>query len=133
MLPREEEKIAAHIGVSLKELRLRFETSRWRFPSLRERHNGRCIMNGDDGRCKIYICRPLECQTWPFWPELLDSPEAWSDAAKHCPGMNTGPLRSYEGILAVLAEHIAYVNRLTVEWGRSRSFGGKPVGAADRG
>jgi len=40
--------------------------------------------------CTIYPVRPLQCRTWPFWPELLSSPENWNRAAKRCPGMNTG-------------------------------------------
>jgi Fe-S-cluster containining protein len=40
--------------------------------------------------CSIYEVRPIQCQTWPFWPENLDSPQAWQDAASRCPGMKAG-------------------------------------------
>jgi uncharacterized protein len=40
--------------------------------------------------CSIYPVRPLQCRTWPFWPENLDEPEAWDRAAKRCHGMNHG-------------------------------------------
>ena len=26
--------------------------------------------------CRLYKARPAQCRTWPFWPELLESPEA---------------------------------------------------------
>ncbi len=38
--------------------------------------------------CKIYDVRPLQCRTWPFWPENLQSHEAWQLAARRCHGMN---------------------------------------------
>lgn len=38
--------------------------------------------------CSIYKVRPLQCRTWPFWPENLASPEIWKRAAKRCHGMN---------------------------------------------
>jgi Fe-S-cluster containining protein len=40
--------------------------------------------------CSIYPVRPLQCRTWPFWPENLSSPEAWAHSAKRCHGMNHG-------------------------------------------
>ncbi|MBL8757852.1 MAG: YkgJ family cysteine cluster protein [Phycisphaerae bacterium] len=42
--------------------------------------------------CGVYEDRPIQCRTWPFWPNLLRSRNAWNQAAKGCPGMNTGPL-----------------------------------------
>lgn len=40
--------------------------------------------------CAIYPVRPLQCRTWPFWPENMKSRAAWDRAAKGCPGMNRG-------------------------------------------
>ena len=116
MRPCEEERIASELSISRDELRRRFETKRWRFPSLRERDGGRCIMNGLDNRCRIYRCRPIECRTWPFWPELLESPESWDRAARHCPGMNSGTLWTPSQIAAVLKAHEGYVKKLSAEW-----------------
>ncbi len=50
--------------------------------------------------CEIYLVRPLQCRTWPFWEGNLASPEAWAIAAKRCPGMNTGQKWSKQQILA---------------------------------
>lgn len=38
--------------------------------------------------CTVYPVRPLQCRTWPFWPENLSSEQAWDHAAKRCHGMN---------------------------------------------
>ena len=40
--------------------------------------------------CGIYHARPLQCRTWPFWPENLDAKAAWEGETRKCPGMNTG-------------------------------------------
>ena len=68
------------------------------------------------------------CRTWPFWPELLESPHAWAEAARHCPGMNEGPLWTPEQIAAVLSEHEEYARALNEVWNKegepwSRAFG----------
>lgn len=57
--------------------------------SLIEMANGNCIFY--DNGCKIYPVRPTQCRTFPFWPELISRKKAWDDAARECPGMNTGP------------------------------------------
>jgi len=38
--------------------------------------------------CGIYSVRPLQCRTWPFWPENIRSESAWKRAGKGCPGIN---------------------------------------------
>ncbi|HEV2296296.1 MAG TPA: YkgJ family cysteine cluster protein [Tepidisphaeraceae bacterium] len=38
--------------------------------------------------CTVYPVRPLQCRTWPFWPENLSSKQAWDHAAQRCHGMN---------------------------------------------
>jgi uncharacterized protein len=40
--------------------------------------------------CSIYPVRPLQCRTWPFWPENLASQKSWDRAARRCHGMNHG-------------------------------------------
>lgn len=39
-------------------------------------------------RCQIYDSRPKQCQTFPWWPSNLTSPEEWENAAKECEGIN---------------------------------------------
>ena len=40
--------------------------------------------------CSVYHVRPLQCRTWPFWPENLASQKSWDRAARKCHGMNSG-------------------------------------------
>jgi Fe-S-cluster containining protein len=48
--------------------------------------------------CGIYEARPLQCRTWPFWPENLESKADWEIETRKCPGMNTGTHYSAEEI-----------------------------------
>lgn len=41
-----------------------------------------------DGKCLVYKARPTQCQTFPFWPENLESEEAWKKAQICCEGIN---------------------------------------------
>ncbi len=44
--------------------------------------------------CGIYEDRPRQCKTWPFWPGLLLSRDAWVRAKRTCPGLDSGRLYS---------------------------------------
>lgn len=54
-----------------------------------------CIFLKEDAQrgrktCSVYPVRPLQCRTWPFWPENLANRVRWDRAAKGCAGMNHG-------------------------------------------
>ena len=58
--------------------------------------------------CGVYEARPVQCRTWPFWPENLLDRQAW-DQARHdtpCPGMGHGRHHSAEQILVQLTRSI---------------------------
>ena len=40
-----------------------------------------------DNRCSIYPVRPKQCRTFPWWPEVVESKEAWEDTARRCEGI----------------------------------------------
>jgi hypothetical protein len=46
--------------------------------------------------CGIYRARPSQCRTWPWWPEVVETPETWVETKRRtpCPGMDTGPTHS---------------------------------------
>ena len=95
--PREAEAFAGHLGTSVEDFladHCRRVGSRW---TLRETENWNCVMLVD-GKCRVYDIRPVQCRTFPFWDENLDSPDDWARAAKRCPGMDAGKLHSLEEI-----------------------------------
>jgi hypothetical protein len=40
--------------------------------------------------------KPLQCSSFPYWPELLADASERRAAAEYCPGMNKGPLVNIE-------------------------------------
>ena len=59
----------------------------------REKYPGKAV-------CSMYKARPVQCRTWPFWPEILESKRSWTSFKRvtPCPGMNSGPLIPVEQI-----------------------------------
>ncbi len=51
---------------------------------------GDCVFLNDHKHCKLYAARPLQCRTYPWWPELVRSRKAWNAEKRHCPGIGTG-------------------------------------------
>ena len=49
-------------------------------------------------QCTIYLVRPNQCRTWPFWTTNLTSPNTWNEATQKCLGINRGKHYSYEEI-----------------------------------
>ena len=61
--------------------------------SLKEKENFDCIL-WDNGGCTLYEHRPLQCQSYPFWPAHLDSQDSWDSEKQHCPGIGKGKLHA---------------------------------------
>jgi len=38
-----------------------------------------CVFLDDESKCSIYEARPLQCRTYPYWPRVMRSREAWED------------------------------------------------------
>lgn len=41
------------------------------------RRSDKCIFLTDDNKCAVHTARPTQCRTYPFWPRILASKEAW--------------------------------------------------------
>ena len=57
---------------------------------LADGNGDRCIFLDEEGQCSVYPVRPLQCRTYPFWPELAGNARAWHSEAKRCEGINRG-------------------------------------------
>lgn len=101
----ESEKIAAFLGIGVRDFYRSFCRLLWSGEgdrvSLREKSNYDCIFWKENG-CGIYPVRPIQCQTYPFWPHILESPSAWKEEAERCPGIGRGGLFSPDEILCRL-------------------------------
>lgn len=56
---------------------------------LNKSNEGNCIFFVD-GKCSVYQARPTQCRTFPFWPELVHSPNNWNKTKEFCPGIDKG-------------------------------------------
>ncbi len=105
--------IAKHLGMELKEFKIKFTRIKNGTYSLLEKKPGYdCIfLNGKE--CSIYEVRPTQCRTFPWWPENLRSEETWRELAKECEGIcDTAPLVDKEEIATVLNMHNNYMKDL---------------------
>lgn len=58
--------------------------------SLIEKPGGDCIFWEPGAGCTVYQARPIQCRTWPFWEENVESPEDWDRVTGICPGSGRG-------------------------------------------
>ncbi len=72
--------------------------------SLIEKPNDDCVLYDRRHGCAAYEDRPRQCRSWPFWRNVVETPESWDYEAKECRGMNQG--RHYCGaeIRAIAAD-----------------------------
>ena len=40
--------------------------------------------------CVIHEVKPRQCQTYPFWPEIVGRSETWTNEKEACPGIDEG-------------------------------------------
>ena len=71
--------------------------------SLIEKPGGDCVFWDRRAGCTVYPARPVQCQTWPFWPENIATPEDWWRVRGACPGSGQGQWFSMEEIRATAA------------------------------
>lgn len=61
--------------------------------SLKELPNGDCVFFDSEARkCRVYMARPRQCRTWPFWDSNVRTREDWDRTCEACPGSGTGKL-----------------------------------------
>ncbi len=98
---KEIDEVADHLGMCRSEFVRRCLKKMGGRYSIRDipRSNWACMFFSE-GKCDIYPIRPIQCRTWPFWPENLTSDSMWSRTSKDCPGIGSGRSFSKVEILA---------------------------------
>jgi Fe-S-cluster containining protein len=84
--------MAAELAMSAEEFFQRYVRVVEGAYSLKERSNGDCILFAEKVGCRAYSSRPIQCRTFPFWPEYVNTPAGWERAARRCPAVNSGEL-----------------------------------------
>jgi uncharacterized protein len=95
----EIETLARFRGETVDEFSSRFVRQVGSRFSLIERPGGDCIFWDANAGCTVYSARPIQCRTWPFWPENVESPEDWDQIKEICPGSGRGRHYSAEEIV----------------------------------
>jgi Fe-S-cluster containining protein len=97
--------LAALLGVTAAKLRRRHtfvDELGWR--QLRFRDGACTFLDPATQRCTVYAARPVQCRTFPYWPELI-GPRGWRREAKAmCEGMGRGPVIEREEVVAAMRE-----------------------------
>ena len=88
--------------------------------SIREKAGYDCVFL-DAGKCSVYSARPVQCRTYPFWEEILESGEAWAAEAAYCPGIGKGELVAPEKIAELVLERRSSPRRLFPQKGSEES------------
>ena len=92
-------RLAAHRGVSIDEFAKAYVRRVGSRYSLIEKPGGDCVFWDKQSGCTVYPARPVQCRTWPFWPENVETPEDWQHVQAICPGSGKGRLYSAEEIV----------------------------------
>jgi Fe-S-cluster containining protein len=56
-------------------------------------------------KCEVYDARPLQCRTWPFWPENMNNKVWKKEIELFCAGVGKGKLYSAKEIKGILDKH----------------------------
>ena len=86
----EEQALRRFLGVSRERLRAHYLT---RLDPARRGirlEGGACVFLDGERRCRVYPVRPAQCRTYPYWPEITASREAWAAEGERCEGMKCG-------------------------------------------
>jgi len=95
----EMEKMALFLKISVEDFKKRYVRkvgSRYSLTELKKNYD--CVFL-KEGKCKVYLARPTQCKTYPFWPQNLNSQRSWEETAKTCEGISDAhPVVSCETI-----------------------------------
>jgi hypothetical protein len=49
------------------------------------------VFSWKSNQCRIYQARPIQCSTYPFWPNILESEAAWDEEVRLADDKQGGP------------------------------------------
>jgi hypothetical protein len=93
-------QIAKHLGLSTQQFTRRYvakNENEFHFKQLK----GNCPFL-EQNQCSIYNVRPLQCRTWPFWPENMKRDTWEKEVKKVCSGIGKGKLYTMHEINEIL-------------------------------
>lgn len=100
----DRERMAQHLGLTLAAFTRKYcQRSNGFFHLKEDGKNPDCLFLKDK-RCSIYEARPVQCRTWPFWPDVMNAKTWKKEVVTFCPGVGKGPVIPEAKIRAALKE-----------------------------
>lgn len=84
-------RLSAFLGLTPEAFEIRYVYRTKNLRRLRVPRHAQCEFL-QDGGCSVHLAKPMQCRTFPFWPELVGNKKNWAKAAAWCPGMGKGDL-----------------------------------------
>ncbi|MFN0065440.1 MAG: YkgJ family cysteine cluster protein [Chlamydiales bacterium] len=100
---KEIEEMTAFLGMDLPTFRKKYiRRIGQRYSLVESKITYDCVFLKNK-KCQLYKARPIQCRTFPFWPQNVRSEEAWEETARECEGINAdAPLVPKEQIESAL-------------------------------
>jgi Fe-S-cluster containining protein len=70
---------------------------------LRKPRGAQCHFLDEKG-CALHPAKPAQCRIFPFWPEIVESREAWLGLSSYCPGIGKGAPVPASAVLRLSAQ-----------------------------
>lgn len=96
---QDRKNLSDYLGISTREFTLQYTEKSDGLLHLIDPHKDCLFLEG--GLCSVYEARPVQCRSWPFWPENMKKKVWEGEIASYCAGVGKGRLYSAEEI-----EHI---------------------------
>ncbi len=100
LLEGEDEKLASMLRISVDDMRAKYLVPVGGYACLRNKGEDCVFLSGSE--CIVYPARPLQCSSWPFWPENMRRKRWIAEVEGKCPGAVKGRLFSREEIEGIL-------------------------------
>jgi Fe-S-cluster containining protein len=85
------QRMAKYLGLTAEDFEKQYVIRYRRILRLRKPRKSQChFLNA--GGCSVHPVKPVQCRTYPFWPEIVEDQAAWNAEAKRCPGIGKGEL-----------------------------------------
>jgi hypothetical protein len=86
----DQRRLARHFEMTLAAFRKAYTDKLGEVVHLKEEAGRTACLLLEKGRCKAYLARPLQCRTWPFWPEHMAPGAFEREVGSFCPGAGKG-------------------------------------------
>jgi uncharacterized protein len=101
---QERSLLAEQLNITLGEFTKKYTNSEDDGSRVLRFVDGHCIFLRGSA-CQVHAAKPVQCRTWPFWKELLESEQSYQTEVRNfCPGSRTGTVVPAESIQAQMLE-----------------------------